>query len=559
MKSLALFIGTSSLLSAASASKALPRGVGPEYAQHYSSKDSFSCINYPGTNINPSQINDNSCDCPDGSDEPGTAACASLDVLSPPQPLPGAASGTTQTSNALPGFWCANSGHIGAYVPFMFVNDGVCDYDLCCDGTDEWAGAGGVKCPNKCAEIGKEFRQKAAENQAALDRALKKKTDILTQAQKLRLQITQRIAALQQELKTEEANRDELERKRNDAEKAERGKVVRGPVKAGKLGILVNLAKERVSGLKKALDEALDQRDDATDKVIKLEHILRKFKEEYNPNFNDEGVKAAIKSWEDYAASQAQVSREYMPDSDMNELLREDNEHSGINWAEFEEAEELDADIIFNFEAYLPKALRTSIREKILAVRVWMIDNGLLAQPQNAGESSSVRVAREAFEASERNVAAKSRDIEQAKEDLNSDYGPEGIFRALKDKCISINSGEYEYEVCWMGRTHQKSKKGHGQSHMGTFDKFSWEESDEEEKPDGKGLGAGKRLVLKYEDGQGCWNGPKRRTDVWLACHETEEIWKVMEAEKCVYKIEVGTPVVCDVAKAQEPQGKDEL
>ncbi|KAL5606496.1 hypothetical protein BROUX41_002902 [Berkeleyomyces rouxiae] len=559
MKTLAVFASTAGLISAASASKGLPRGVGPEYAQHYSSKDSFACINYPDIKINPTQVNDNSCDCPDGSDEPGTAACAKLDVLSPPQPLPDAASGTTQTTNALPGFWCANSGHIGSYVPFMFVNDGVCDYDLCCDGSEEWSGAGGVKCPNKCAEIGKEFRAKVAEKQAALDRALKQKQEILNDAQKLRLEITQRIAALQQELKSEEQKRDELEQKRNDVERAERGKIVRGPVKAGKLGILVNLAKERVTGLKKALNEALDQRDDATDKVIKLEHILRKFKEEYNPNFNDEGVKAAVKAWEDYAAAQAQSSHEYMADSDMNDLLRDDNEHTGINWAEFEGQEESDADIIFNFEAYLPGSLRSAIRDKILAVRVWMIDNGLLAEPQNSGESSAVRIAREAFEASERNVAAKSRDLQQAKDDLSSDYGPDGIFRALKDKCISIYSGEYEYEVCWMGRTYQKSKKGHGQSHMGTFDKFSWEESDEEEKADGKGLGTGKRLVLKYEDGQGCWNGPKRRTDVWLACHETEEIWKVMEAEKCVYKIEVGTPVVCAGPEAREPQGKDEL
>ncbi|KKA28463.1 hypothetical protein TD95_002577 [Thielaviopsis punctulata] len=561
MKSLSLFVGTASLISAASAAGSLPRGVGPEYAQHYSSSDSFSCIKHPDIKLNPKQINDNSCDCPDGSDEPGTAACANIDILSPPQPLPGSATGTTQTNHALPGFWCANSGHIGAYVPFMYVNDGVCDYDLCCDGSDEWAGAGGVKCPNKCSELGKEYRKKIADKQAALDRALKKKQAMLNDAQKLRVEVDERIVLLEKAVKSQEAQRDLLEKEHKEAERKERGKIVRGPTKAGKLGILVNLAKERVSTLKNALTDALDQRDEAVHKVQQLEDILRKFKDEYNPNFNDEGVKAAVKSWEDYAAALGQnTGSTYMSEEDLTAALTDDDENSGINWAEFTEAEEGDADIIFKFEEYLPASVRTIVREKILSVRMWLIDNGVLAESESQGESTSVKKAREAFEAADRELTNINRELEDAKMDLTADYGPEGIFRSLKNKCISINSGEYEYEVCWMGRTQQKSKKGHGQSHMGTFEKFVWLESDEEEKADGKGLGTGKRLVLQYENGQGCWNGPNRRTDVWLACHETEEIWKVMEAEKCVYKIELGTPAVCEGNLSDSSKGaKDEL
>ncbi|KAJ8124835.1 hypothetical protein O1611_g8804 [Lasiodiplodia mahajangana] len=93
----------------------LPRGVGPEFVKFYEIKDTFACIAHPSIVIKASQVNDNTCDCPDGSDEPGTAACALLDSLSPVQPLPASLSGTTNTTNALPGFWCANKGHIGAY------------------------------------------------------------------------------------------------------------------------------------------------------------------------------------------------------------------------------------------------------------------------------------------------------------------------------------------------------------------------------------------------------------------------------------------------------------
>jgi protein kinase C substrate 80K-H len=105
------------------------------------------------------------------------------------------------------------------------------------------------------------------------------------------------------------------------------------------------LAKGRVSELRNALDKLLDQRDDLQDRVERLEDILTKFKEEYNPNFNDEGVKAAVKGWEDYAAAQAAEKKPDLSDADIMEMLKEDGEASGINWTEFENSEASDVDV----------------------------------------------------------------------------------------------------------------------------------------------------------------------------------------------------------------------
>lgn len=70
-----------------------PRGVGPEFSKHYKSADSFKCINNPDITLELSRVNDDYCDCPDGSDEPGTSACSHLnDTL------------------AIPGFYCKNKG-----------------------------------------------------------------------------------------------------------------------------------------------------------------------------------------------------------------------------------------------------------------------------------------------------------------------------------------------------------------------------------------------------------------------------------------------------------------
>jgi protein kinase C substrate 80K-H len=199
------------------------------------------------------------------------------------------------------------------------------------------------------------------------------------------------------------------------------------------------------------------------------------------------------------------------------------------------------------------------LHSKIDALRVWLIENGVLADnPKSGTESRLVTAAREALDGASNDLTAKENSLRDEEEDLKKDYGTDDIFRALKGKCVSTDSGEYEYELCWMSQTSQKSKKGHGNTSMGNFARIDVAMSDEEEKQDGKGLGKGQRFVLRYENGQGCWNGPARRTDVWLACSETEELWKITEAEKCVYKMEVGTPAACD-ATVEPPKGKDEL
>lgn len=306
-------------------------------AAHYQNTDQFSCITNTAIKISLAQVNDNSCDCPDGSDEPGTAACANLDSLSPEQPLSGSSTGTTNTTNALPGFWCANKGHIGMYVPFTYVNDGVCDYDLCCDGSEEYSGKGGVKCPNKCSEIGKEYRRLEAEKRGKMERAGKKRQTMISEAAEIRKRLETKITGLQKEVATLETKKKELESKREQVERDDKTKVVQGGAgPGGKLGVLVGLAKTRVNELRTTLENVVKQRDDLKVKVDELEGILRKFKEEYNPNFNDEGVKAAVKAYEDYAAREATDVQDTAPDSEIQTILAEDSETSGVNWKEFE-------------------------------------------------------------------------------------------------------------------------------------------------------------------------------------------------------------------------------
>lgn len=107
-------------------------------------------VTLPGT-----AVNDDYCDCPDGSDEPGTAACPNMQ------------------------FYCLNKGHVGKYIPSSLVNDGICD---CCDGSDEVANPSlAVQCVDTCLEAGAAHRAAQAENIRIAEEGARLKAELVQQ------------------------------------------------------------------------------------------------------------------------------------------------------------------------------------------------------------------------------------------------------------------------------------------------------------------------------------------------------------------------------------------
>nr|XP_032646097.1 LOW QUALITY PROTEIN: glucosidase 2 subunit beta [Chelonoidis abingdonii] len=110
-----------------------PRGVSLTNHHFYEESKPFTCLDGSST-IAFEWVNDDYCDCQDGSDEPGTSACPNGR------------------------FHCTNAGYRPQYIPSSRVNDGVCD---CCDATDEYNS--GFVCENTCKEMGRKEREALAQ------------------------------------------------------------------------------------------------------------------------------------------------------------------------------------------------------------------------------------------------------------------------------------------------------------------------------------------------------------------------------------------------------------
>ena len=127
-----------------------------------------------------------------------------------------------------------------------------------------------------------------------------------------------------------------------------------------------------------------------------------------------------------------------------------------------------------------------------------------------------------------RELEQRLRDIdsamEQAKKKLGHDVGDEGQFATMIDKCFEYEDREYVYKLCPFDRTVQKSKANSGETSIGYWKGWS---------PDANASGASKYKKMKFENGQGCWNGPARSTLVLLSCGAENKLTAVSEPNRC--------------------------
>ncbi|CAJ1965675.1 unnamed protein product [Cylindrotheca closterium] len=112
--------------------------------------------------------------------------------------------------------------------------------------------------------------------------------------------------------------------------------------------------------------------------------------------------------------------------------------------------------------------------------------------------------------------------------------GPSGELYSMANECFSVDAGKYTYETCIFKEAKQKEGSGGGGTGLG---KWTGMELDEN----------GTR-VMKWENGQKCWNGPMRSATVYVTCGPETKLISADEPDTCCYVFEMESHIACDEA-----------
>ncbi|XP_034220653.1 glucosidase 2 subunit beta isoform X2 [Prunus dulcis] len=535
--------------SASSSPKNQFLGISPEDEKYYKSSEVIKCKD-GSKKFSRAQLNDDFCDCPDGTDEPGTSAC------------PGGK------------FYCRNVGHTPLLLFSSRVNDGICD---CCDGSDEYDGK--VNCPNTCWEAGKVARDKLKKKIATYHEGVSVRKHEVEQARVAMAKDEAELSKLQNEEKILKRLVEQLKERKEQIEKAEE--------------------KERLQKEKEE-QERKEAEEKANPEKTKVEEEIKHGRSEVEENSDGEH-KPTESTYEDkigiledshsYQGKDASEKTESLSREELGRLVAsrwtgedaskeggdvdnaKDNDHEDHEEApkdthegeydgyasetdddnqryddedvddDFGEADHGDSDSSYKYESDTDSDLSdvttsTSWLEKIQKTVLNLLQAvNVFQTPVNRSEAASVR--KEYDESSAKLSKIHSR-ISSLTQKLKHDFGPNKEFYSFYDRCFESKQNKYVYKVCPYKQASQV--EGHSTTRLGSWEKF--EDS---------------YKVMVFANGDKCWNGPDRSLKVRLKCGLKNEVADVDEPSRCEYVALLSTPALCLEEKLQELQHKLEL
>ncbi|KAF8591551.1 hypothetical protein K439DRAFT_906236 [Ramaria rubella] len=500
-------------------------GVAPELQMRYtpssSSHPTWQCLDDSHI-ISWTAVNDDYCDCPDGSDEPGTSACPD----------------TT--------FYCINEGHIGGRIASSRVNDGVCEQE-CCDGSDEPSGI----CANMCSEMGEEYRQKVNAERKLRKTGSKIRTTYITFAHKEKKRLEDSVVLLEREVDVREK---EVARLKDIMERAEMVSEAALNFKKESRELVGAGFSSFSSACRSALYQSLLTHHSALKSLRRaytshvqrekqLGDILEALKGGYNPNYQDMAVLEAVRGWE--ALQKVEQEGEEGEEGEWTEAHLEhqlegviNQDHVALLLGHESHLHQETTSLLFDLSAYIPEALApqyTWFRETITE---WLRTFGMVRDVvTNPDATSQARAAYHDAENKLNSVKNQRRDDQDELAELfdPEGFGIEGEWKKLQGLCLSKDTGEYTYEVCLFG---DATQKGGGHHNLGKF--ASWS-TDPNIKP-----GEPRYYEIQhYTRGAKCWNGPERSVTLHLSCGIENQILTVAEPEKCEYHLTATTPALC--------------
>ncbi|KAI7895203.1 glucosidase II beta subunit-like-domain-containing protein [Mucor mucedo] len=395
------------VLTAAEAASASVRGVAPEKYELYkaSSDGTWTCLD--GSKIiSHSAINDDYCDCVDGSDEPGTSACP----------------------NGL--FYCANVGHIPSTIKSYAVNDGVCD-EACCDGSDENGGL--ITCPDRCKAVGEAYRRDQSSLQQSTLAGLAAKEKLIEEAENQVTLWEEQQIKLEDEIILKKSNVLRLQRELKALEAA---RTTKKKTKCQSNVLEIDTLKHDITILLKELES--------------LKSILGDMKRDHNHNFHDMAVKSAIAGYDDFMNRYEGIKESINDDvaninvQEPEEQEEEEEEEPTIEEETIDSKEEgkhsFAMTIVEKLESILPDVLKKSLLDKL--VPIVKNDNKKAIPHSGISNEADVENARKLYEAADSEVDQLTAELQKIKDDLAIDYGTQREWLKLKDVCVEKDEGE---------------------------------------------------------------------------------------------------------------------
>ncbi|CAO2198283.1 unnamed protein product [Urochloa humidicola] len=538
------------------------------------------------------QLNDDFCDCPDGTDEPGTSAC--------PEGK----------------FYCKNAGHTPITIFSSRVNDGICD---CCDGSDEYDS--NVTCKNTCWEAGKAAREKLKKKIATYKSGVVIRKEV-ERAKEAFAKDEAELAKLKGEEKLLQGLVDKLKEQKRLIEEAEEEERLRKEKEEKR----IKEEAEKKATVEKEAEHAAQEVDSKETKSHVQEDESKVAEqhdghaEDHDNHVPESGVSVEQHGSEsqdesgtvDESPKESAATLEQDPSSDnpeglsreelgrmvasrwtgesVNEVSKDDKKghegeheipepaeevledepelpepaeesyggyHSEIeddrhkyDDEEFDhesedeyvddhddhvESYKSDDDQKGDHDSDLTASGHSSWMDKIQqTVQNVLQKFNFFKTPVDLSEASRVR--KEYDDASSKLSKIQSK-ISTLTEKLKLDFGKDKEFYSFYDKCFESKEGKYTYKVCGYKKATQA--EGHSSTNLGRWDKF--EES---------------YRVMQFSNGDKCWNGPDRSMKVRLRCGLSNELNDVDEPSRCEYVAVLSTPALCLEEKLKELQNK---
>ncbi|XP_068584119.1 glucosidase 2 subunit beta [Cebidichthys violaceus] len=493
-----------------------PRGVPLSKRQFYEEGKPFTCLDGSRT-IPFDRVNDDYCDCQDGSDEPGTSACPNGS------------------------FHCTNAGYRPGFIPSSRINDGICD---CCDTTDEYNS--GAACQNTCREMGRKEReslQKMAEiakegfllkqqliqeaKRGLEDKKVKhadieiNKKDLESKVEALR--IVKEAAeqpekeAKERHLKAWEDQKAVIQKEKDKARMAEvfleLDDDADGFVSVAELLSHSELDSDSEDSFTEAEAQGLMGGVDNVDPVA-FESVWNNIKEKYISEATPDTPAPVETPPEEVREPDSDNDSEQYPEEDIPDEEEDDDEED-----EDDDTEDRD------YKS--PPTTQTQEKKD-------EDDEG--AMPPYDQETQNLidaaQKARDAFDEAEKALREVDDQIKSLEKEISFDFGPSAEFAYLYSQCYELTTSEYVYRLCPFNRVSQKPKFGGSETNLGSWGHWAGPEDNI-------------YAVMKYEHGTGCWQGPNRSTTIKLTCGKETVLTSTSEPSRCEYLMEFISPAVC--------------